>query len=381
MAAYITVGATTTHGGTVITGSPYTTHNGVQVSRKGDKVLCKKCKKVTTILTGDPSFIVDGAPIARGGDVTSCGAKLIAIQHSFAESDFEVEGVEQPAPRMKQPEPLVFPKSDPEAVFASFAASKDEQPPDDLGILFVNFTPLDNEDNAAEGNLIAGNTYVGEPNEGGGGDRPVYIPGTAGTPEELRYQAELESLYINVDGDEAKFREGVKDIAARDMLAFDILTIPAGLAVKSAQVSVKAGQYVIKSKAKSINKAKIKNNNQIDDDLGNKPLGGAHRANQYSHNWQKASLKDARKKFAGDNPKVTHTKSGKIIHENRKTGVQVVYDREGDYFTVIDTSIKGKRKYLDLNGNVPNNKTLPNGKKAGRSPSEYREVTHFKVER
>ncbi|MGM8908519.1 PAAR domain-containing protein [Psychrobacter sp. 1U1] len=110
MAAYITVGATTTHGGTVITGSPHTTHNGVQVSRKGDKVICKKCKKLTTILTGDPTFIVDGAPIARGGDVTSCGAKLIAIQQSFCESDFKVQGVEQP-------EPLQFPKSDPSSMF------------------------------------------------------------------------------------------------------------------------------------------------------------------------------------------------------------------------------------------------------------------------
>ncbi|PKG35063.1 PAAR domain-containing protein [Psychrobacter sp. Sarcosine-3u-12] len=95
MACYITVGAKTSHGGEVITGSPHTTHNGIPVSRKGDKVICRKCKKLTTILTGDPSFIVDGAPIAREGDVTSCGAKLIAIQHSFCESDFEVMGVEQ----------------------------------------------------------------------------------------------------------------------------------------------------------------------------------------------------------------------------------------------------------------------------------------------
>ena len=105
MAAYITVGAKTSHGGTVISGSPHTTHNGIPVARKGDKVICKKCKKVTTILSGDASFIVDGAPIARGGDVTSCGAKLIASQQSFSESDFEVLGVEQAAP-------LVFPKSD-----------------------------------------------------------------------------------------------------------------------------------------------------------------------------------------------------------------------------------------------------------------------------
>ena len=104
MAAYITVGAKTSHGGTVISGSPHTTHNGISISRKGDKVICKKCKRVTTILSGDPSFIVDGAPIARGGDVTSCGAKLIANQQLFSESDFEVFGVEQAAP-------LQFPKA------------------------------------------------------------------------------------------------------------------------------------------------------------------------------------------------------------------------------------------------------------------------------
>lgn len=99
------------------------------------------------------------------------------------------------------------------------------------------------------------------------------------------------------------------------------------------------------------------------------------------HNWKRASLSDARKKFAGDNPEIIHTKSGKIIHKNRETGIEVVYDREGDYFTIIDPSISGKRNYLDLDGKVPNNKTLPNGKQAGRSNAEYREATHFKVDR
>ena len=97
MAAYITVGAKTSHGGTVLTGSPHTTHNGIPVARKGDQVMCKKCKKMTTIVSGDASFIVDGAPIARGGDVTSCGAKLIANQQAFAESDFSVGSIAQAA--------------------------------------------------------------------------------------------------------------------------------------------------------------------------------------------------------------------------------------------------------------------------------------------
>ena len=116
MAAYITVGAKTSHGGTVISGSPHTTHNGIPVARKGDKVICKKCKKVTTILSGDASFIIDGAPIARGGDVTSCGAKLIASQQSFSESGFDVGSIAQAAP-------LVFPKSDPDALFENKLAS------------------------------------------------------------------------------------------------------------------------------------------------------------------------------------------------------------------------------------------------------------------
>ena len=94
MAAYITVGAKTTHGGTVITGSPQTTHYGIPVARKGDKVVCKKCKKVVTIITGDPSYIVDGAPVARAGDMTSCGSKLIAMQQAFSESGFDVGNIE-----------------------------------------------------------------------------------------------------------------------------------------------------------------------------------------------------------------------------------------------------------------------------------------------
>ncbi|MGO2734033.1 PAAR domain-containing protein [Psychrobacter sp. AOP42-A1-21] len=93
MVAYITVGAKTTHGGTVITGSPQTTHYGIPIARKGDKVVCKKCKKVVTIITGDPSYIVDGAPVARAGDMTSCGSKLIASQQAFSESGFDVGSI------------------------------------------------------------------------------------------------------------------------------------------------------------------------------------------------------------------------------------------------------------------------------------------------
>ena len=52
----------------------------------------------------------------------------------------------------------------------------------------------------------------------------------------------------------------------------------------------------------------------------------------------------------------------------------------GNYFRIEDTNISGKNKYLDLEGNIPNNKTLENGKQTGRSKEEYRQVTHFNIE-
>ena len=58
--------------------------------------------------------------------MTSCGAKLIAIQQSFAESDFEVFGVEQPEPIFEQPAPLQFPKTDPDSLIASLTNVEEE---------------------------------------------------------------------------------------------------------------------------------------------------------------------------------------------------------------------------------------------------------------
>jgi hypothetical protein len=110
------------------------------------------------------------------------------------------------------------------------------------------------------------------------------------------------------------------------------------------------------------------------------PKGGAQRAAKFASNWPTASLDDALSKFAGKNPLVTTTDKGKKIFTNSETGVQVVQDVNGNYFRIYDPSILGKRGYLDMNGNVPNNKTLENGKQAGRSQSEYNQITHFNIE-
>lgn len=40
-----------------------------------------------------------------------------------------------------------------------------------------------------------------------------------------------------------------------------------------------------------------------------------------------------------------------------KRGKQLVYDTDGNYFRIEDTTLTGKRVYTDINGNqIPNNK-------------------------
>lgn len=78
----IVVGDRTSHGGVVITGSPFTDVDGKAVARIGDKVTCpqKGHGSVTTIVTGDLTAIIDGQQVARHGDKTACGAMLISSQ-------------------------------------------------------------------------------------------------------------------------------------------------------------------------------------------------------------------------------------------------------------------------------------------------------------
>jgi hypothetical protein len=120
---------------------------------------------------------------------------------------------------------------------------------------------------------------------------------------------------------------------------------------------------------------------QVDEGEQKAPeTGGAARAAQYSANWPKANLNGAIDKFAGPNPVITTTDKGKKIYKNPQNGVEVVEDTNGNYFRIYDPSLSGKRKYLNLEGIVPSNKTLPNGKQTGRTQSEYNEVTHFNKE-
>lgn len=99
---FIVVGDRTSHGGTVITGSPFSDCEGRAIARIGDKVTCPiKGHGITTIVTGNLTEIIDGSPVARHGDKTACGATLIASQQRTVDSFFggDVPVAPGPAPQ------------------------------------------------------------------------------------------------------------------------------------------------------------------------------------------------------------------------------------------------------------------------------------------
>ena len=79
----IVVGDSTSHGGTVISGSGTMTIAGKAIARLGDKVNCpklypsKRPHGVNAIVEGEGGYIVDGQPVALEGHKTECGCTLI----------------------------------------------------------------------------------------------------------------------------------------------------------------------------------------------------------------------------------------------------------------------------------------------------------------
>jgi uncharacterized Zn-binding protein involved in type VI secretion len=72
------LGDTSTHGGTIITGSLTTMINGRPAARMGDMHACPiPYHGVTPIVTGSLKTTTDGRPNARIVDVTGCGAVIV----------------------------------------------------------------------------------------------------------------------------------------------------------------------------------------------------------------------------------------------------------------------------------------------------------------
>lgn len=73
-------GDRTSHGGTVLEGSPFDICMGKPIAFIGHKVICPKCKGIFSIAEGVSTTTFYGKGIAIAGMKTSCGATLIASQ-------------------------------------------------------------------------------------------------------------------------------------------------------------------------------------------------------------------------------------------------------------------------------------------------------------
>ena len=69
--------------------------------------------------------------------------------------------------------------------------------------------------------------------------------------------------------------------------------------------------------------------------------------NLSSLEWGDASLNEAINRFA-PNVEPVITSKGKIIYNNQETGISVVYDKNGNYFRIEDTTRPRGRNYLDI---------------------------------
>lgn len=116
---------------------------------------------------------------------------------------------------------------------------------------------------------------------------------------------------------------------------------------------------------------------QLDASLKDKLDRAAGRAARYHSNWQTINLNDFVDKFAPES--VPEISGSKIVFRTPGSDIEIVCDVRGGYCRLKDASITSRRCYLDINGNVPGNKTLPNGKQIGRTKYEYNVMTHFRI--
>ncbi len=115
--AWIVLGDKTSHGGTVISASGFTSTGGVSVARKGDMVSCPRDGHGTCpIISGDYTLIIDSQPVAREGDSTACGAILIASQR------FTTVGVEPRNSKGSSPQEASF-----EDLFSPYTKRDDDK--------------------------------------------------------------------------------------------------------------------------------------------------------------------------------------------------------------------------------------------------------------
>ena len=81
---WVVVGDSTSSGGRVVTGSPFTDIDGAPVARIGDSATCPSHSGTFPIVDGDPTTEVDGQPVALHGSRLACGCVVLAVRQTRA---------------------------------------------------------------------------------------------------------------------------------------------------------------------------------------------------------------------------------------------------------------------------------------------------------
>jgi uncharacterized Zn-binding protein involved in type VI secretion len=139
---FIVVGDTTSHGGTVITGDPTWTIDGIPVARVGDTVFCPLCQRTTVIVSSRfPTLTDNGMPAAYDQDHTDCGAVLYSRHNGHVGWDDggAESGAAITAPSAAAASAVLVASADPAVAFAALAASADPAAPAD-GMMYASLT-------------------------------------------------------------------------------------------------------------------------------------------------------------------------------------------------------------------------------------------------
>lgn len=125
-------GDRTSHGGTVLEGSPFDICEGKPIAFIGHKVSCPKCSGTHQIIEGAPATMFFGKGVALAGMKTSCGAILIASQFvstvEIASNAKKYSAVDQQANKANGGQYFVDAEQEIDTELNSHGDSYDEQP-------------------------------------------------------------------------------------------------------------------------------------------------------------------------------------------------------------------------------------------------------------
>ena len=100
---------------------------------------------------------------------------------------------------------------------------------------------------------------------------------------------------------------------------------------------------------------------------------------RFKENWQTVNINEFVQKFTPGAKGIISKDGRKIYYYNKHNSLRITTDVAGGYCRLEDTSKKGRERFLDINGIDARNYINERGKLQGRSPSQFNEVTHFRI--